>query len=100
MAIVTMPSVEKSPGGTSWTAPMTSPVVKSSSGLCLSPPLSPNSESDVAAQQDLVGFLVQLLDSKYFHPFSSEHLPKKISSPNFHALFCREYVMKRLTPSK
>jgi hypothetical protein len=54
MAAVTMPAIEKSPGGTSWTAPMTSPLIKSTAGLCLSPPLSPNSESEVTTQQDLV----------------------------------------------
>ena len=52
--VVTMPSVERSPGGTAWTVPMTSPIVKSSSGGCMSPPMSPSSDSEEATQQDLV----------------------------------------------
>ncbi len=54
MVVVTMPSVERSPGGTTYTAPLTPSIVKSSSGACLSPPLSPSSDSEEATGQDLV----------------------------------------------
>jgi hypothetical protein len=59
MALVTMPSVERSPGGTAWKVPLMSPIIKSATGSCLSPPLSPSSDSEGATQQDLViSFLV------------------------------------------
>jgi len=43
LVVVSMPSVEKSPGGTTWTLPSRH---SSASGTCLSPPMSPKSETD------------------------------------------------------